>query len=401
MINNKIILLSLIAVPFTMVLGNSMLIPELPHLATVFQVSQLKIGLLISFFSLTGGLSIPILGYLSDKYNRKMILIVSLLIYGLGGIIAGTLALLKPASSYNYILASRIIQGFGAGGTYPVAIALVGDIYPPQQRSTTLGSLEAANALGKVVSPLLGSILVLLFWPGLFFIYGILTFPLALLIYYFIPDPRQLKPELNLKKYSQNLISIVHKNGYPLLIYLITASTVLFILFGVLSFLANFFATEYQIYGLSKALLLSIPILTMVITAYLAGLYLKKNNTHFKWLLISGLVIDAIALLTLPFLDGLVLYLVLISVLGIGNGIILTALNTIITSSAKEAHRGGITALYGSARFLGIALGPPSFNLLHQISTFTMFALPATLALTLALFSLLLIKNQSFSVQES
>ena len=371
-----------------MVLGNSMLIPELPKLAHTLKVSQLKIGLLISFFSLSGGLSIPILGYLSDKYSRKNILILSLLIYGVGGFLAGILTLIKTTKIYNYILAARAIQGFGAGGTYPLAIALVGDLFEKEKRSQVLGTLEAANAFGKVFSPLLGSIIVLIFWPGLFFIYTGLTLPLALLIYFLIPQQEQLIKKVSFKKYISELITIIINKGYSLLIYLITAVTVLFIQFGVLSFLSDLFETEYQITGLTKALLISIPIITMVIAAYLAGLYLKQNSNFFKKTLVSALIMNSLSLITLPFLDGLALYLLLIALLGISNGVILTVLNTIITSSTTKSHRGGITALYGSARFLGIALGPPIFTLFNQISTFTMFIIPAGIAFSLSLFIL-------------
>lgn len=385
--NKKLITFSLAIVPLAMVLGNSMLIPELPNLAEVLGVSNFEIGLLITFFSLSGGLSIPILGYLSDKYNRKRILIYSLLIYGTGGIIAGLLALLNNPQIYSYILFARIIQGFGAGGTYPLAIALAGDIFNPQNRKQILGILEAANAFGKVVSPFLGALIALFFWPGLFFIYAILTLPLAIIIYYFIPEPQPSTIKINFKDYLIQITTIITDKGSSFILYLATSIVVLFILFGVLSFVSETLSTVYNIYGLTKAGLIAIPIIAMVITAYLMGLYLKRNNPQLNYLLSSGLLLDAISLLTLPFLDGLILYLVLIACVGIANGIVLTVLNTIITSSSSESYRGGLTSIYSSMRFLGIALGPPVFTLLNQISTFTMFAIPALIAMILSLFA--------------
>ena len=384
----RLITFSLAFVPFTMVLGNSMLIPELPQLAIALDVSQLEIGLLITFFSLSGGISIPLLGYLSDKYNRKQILIYSLLLYGSGGIIAGLLALLLGPQSYNYILGARILQGFGAGGTYPLAIALAGDIFAPKERKQTLGILEAANATGKVISPFLGSLIALFFWPGLFFIYALLTVPLAIIIYYLIPDPQPKNSQLNLKDYLTTITGIIAAKNKSFFLYLTTAVVVLFILFGVLSFVSETLSTDYNIHGLYKASLIALPIIAMVITAYLMGLYLKRNNLQLNYLLSAGLMLNSISLLTLPFLDGLILYLVLIACVGIANGIILTILNNIITSSSSETYRGGLTSIYGSMRFLGIALGPPIFTLLNQISTFTMFAIPALIAMVLSLFAL-------------
>jgi ACDE family multidrug resistance protein len=97
-----------------------------------------------------------------------------------------------------------------------------------------------------------------------------------------------------------------------------------------------------------------------------------------------GLLIAAIALISLPFLDGLYLYLALIAVLGTGNGLVLPALNTLVTSTASGTHRGGVTSVYGSSRFIGVAFGPPIFSLLNRISAFVMFASAAAIALLVA-----------------
>src|SRR5690606_12447591 len=50
--------------------------------------------------------------------------------------------------------------------------------------------------------------------------------------------------------------------------------------------------------------------------------------------------------------------------IGIGSGLILPCLNTLITSSVGSKERGIITSLYNGVRFLGVALGPPIFGAL-------------------------------------
>ncbi|MDP3486675.1 MAG: MFS transporter, partial [Bacillota bacterium] len=55
-----------------------------------------------------------------------------------------------------------------------------------------------------------------------------------------------------------------------------------------------------------------------------------------------------------------------ISVQGIGSGLVLPAVNTLITGAAPREERGIITAFYGTIRFFGAALGPPIFGLLSQ-----------------------------------
>ena len=101
------------AVPFVMVLGNSMLIPVFPKFEEVLNINQVKVGLLVTAFSLPAGLLIPFSGMLSDRIGRKIIIAPALILYGLGGLVAGiaSVALAKP---FTVILVGRVVQGLGA-----------------------------------------------------------------------------------------------------------------------------------------------------------------------------------------------------------------------------------------------------------------------------------------------
>ncbi len=390
----KITIGVLATVPFLMVLGNSMLIPEFPKIKSALQINQFQVGLMITLFSASAGVAIPFLGYLSDKYGRKKILIPALITYGVGGLISGLASILLGKDGYYIILLGRIVQGIGGAGTYPIAIALTGDIFQSNERSEALGIIESANGLGKVLSPLLGAAIALIVWYALFFSYSILTIPVVLGVYYFIKEPEKERTEGNLKEYLKEIKDIFVEKGRSLFFSLLAGITVLFILFGVLSFISDLFETKYKIIGLKKGIIISLPILFMSTTSYLSGLYLKKKGKYFKRTMSLGLLIASLALAILPFLDGLPLYLVLIGVLGIGNGMVLPALNTLVTSTASSTQRGGITSIYGSSRFLGVAAGPPTFSLLNRISTTTMFITASIIAIIASILTYLLINEE-------
>ncbi len=59
--------------------------------------------------------------------------------------------------------------------------------------------------------------------------------------------------------------------------------------------------------------------------------------------------------------------------MGLGSGFTLPSVNTLITSSTTSEQRGGITSIYGSFRFLGVAIGPPVFSLLFKVGEKVMF----------------------------
>ncbi len=126
-----------------------MLVPILPDMQERLGISQFQSSLVITLFSVTAGLVIPLSGYLSDRFSRKAIMIPSLIIYGAAGVLAGFGAVWN---SYTVIIIARAIQGLGAAGTAPIAMALAGDMYKEATESKALGLTEASNGAGKVIS---------------------------------------------------------------------------------------------------------------------------------------------------------------------------------------------------------------------------------------------------------
>ena len=398
--NKKIIILILGIVPFLMVLGNSMLIPEFPAIKNALQISQFQVGLLITYFSAPAALTIPVLGYISDHIGRKAIIVPAMLVYGAGGAISGLAAALMD-NPYNIILLGRVVQGVGAAGTAPIAMALAGDLFKPEERSESMGVLEAANGLGKVLSPIIGAAVALIVWYALFFSYAILSIPAALLIWWLVKEPEgQLQPQ-PFKQYIYSMLNIFNKKGVTLLLNFFGGMVVLFILFGVLSFTSDILVSTFGLAGVTKGVILSVPLLTMSVTAYLTGLYLRKVKKHFKLAYLVGLIVIAVSMGILPFCcRSLIVYPIVLGLLGLGSGIVLPSINTMVTSASRSEQRGGVTSLYGSVRFLGVALGPPAFSLILGEGTFIMFVVGAALALTSGLLGYLLI-NEKVILQTS
>ncbi|MEW8959082.1 MAG: MFS transporter [Moorella sp. (in: firmicutes)] len=352
----------LCAVPFIMVLGNSMLVPLLPLMRSALNVSLVQISLLITAFSLPAGLVIPFAGFLSDAYGRKPIMAPALILYGLGGLLAGLAAWLAT-SPYYLILGSRILQGIGAGGTYQLAMALTGDIFQSKERTKALGLLEAANGLGKVVSPIAGALIGLISWFAPFFVYGVLAIPAGLAVWFIVKEPEQKTGGITFKTYFHNLGQILQNRGLSLLACILAGMVVLFILFGVLSYISDVLETDYDVRGLRTGLIIAVPVAAMALTSYLSGNYLQQMaGGSLKPAIVAGLLVDAGALAVMGFINNIYVFFPAMVAMGIGTGVVLPSVNTLITSiSSKE--RGGITCLYGSMRFLGVALGPPVFGL--------------------------------------
>lgn len=177
------------SIPLILVLGNSMLVPILPELKKQLHISEFQSSLVISAFSIAAAITIPILGYLSDRFTRKAVVIPALTLYGLGGLLAGVAAAwFNPDQKFAWILVGRIIQGIGAAGTTSMAMALAGDLFEGGEQSKVLGIVEASNGFGKVLSPIIGSLLALLFWYAAFFAFPVFCFISILLTIFFIKE---------------------------------------------------------------------------------------------------------------------------------------------------------------------------------------------------------------------
>ncbi len=390
----KRMILILSLVPFLMVLGNSMLIPEFPTIRSQLNISQFQVGLLITFFSAPAAAAIPFLGYLSDKKGRKIIIVPAVILYGIGGVVSGLASVLME-SPYAVILGGRVIQGLGAAGTAPIAMALAGDLYKTKERSESMGILEAANGMGKVLSPIIGAAVALIVWYALFFSYAILSLPVAFFIWLLIKEPAGTREEAPFREYLSSMAVIMQKKGISLLFNFLGGMVVLFILFGVLSIISDIMETNFNLGGIARGAVLSIPLLFMSVTAYLTGLYLKNKGKYYKISYFAGLltVSAAMALLPLCYRNALICPLMLAQ-LGFGSGLVLPAINTMVTSAAESEQRGGITSLYGSVRFIGVALGPPVFSLLQNGGITFMFLSGGAAALTAGILGFLFISEK-------
>lgn len=374
-------LLVLALVPFIMVLGNSMLVPVLPKMMKVMHLSLFQVGLVITVFSIPAGLVIPIAGALSDHVGRKVIIVPALVVYGLGGLGAGFLALFM-AHPFPWILAARLVQGIGAGGTYQLAMTVAGDMFTGESRAGALGKLEAANGLGKVVSPIAGSLLALIIWLAPFFVYGLLSFPIAALVWWAIREPASVQNREGFQAYWRGLKTTIRQKAGSLVATFLAGALVLFVLFGVLSYLADVLEVRFRLHELVRGLLIAIPVLASATASYLSGTVLQQRlKTWSKPVLVGGLGLIGAALVVEPIwvTSSVAIALGILVFQGIGTGAALPAINTMVTSATSARERGVVTSLYGSVRFFGVALGPPLFSVaMHH--RFVVFWAAAVLA---------------------
>ncbi|ADU30283.1 major facilitator superfamily MFS_1 [Evansella cellulosilytica DSM 2522] len=394
-----LVILAISSIPLIMTLGNSMLIPILPKMQSELNLTAFQVSLTITIFSVSAALFIPILGYLSDRFSRKAIILPSLILYGTGGLLAG-IAAGWFTNPYLWIIFGRSLQGIGAAGTAPIAMALTGDLFKGGDQSKVLGLVEASNGFGKVLSPIVGSLLALWFWYAPFLGFPIFCLISVFLTLFFIREKKKKKEAPPIGKYVKGLFSVFKLEGRWLFTAYLAGATCLFTLFGILFYLSDVLEAQYDIVGVLKGAILAIPLLCMMTTSYITGSKIGKNMKRMKAFIVIGLLLMTASFSTLVFFSALVPFISVLVVSSIGTGLVLPCLNSLITGSVGKARRGFVTSLYGSVRFLGVAAGPPIYGWLMAWNRNGMFLVTAGLTLLVCILCIFLIHAKTKKEQE-
>lgn len=392
---SKLCLISMASIPLVMTLGNSMLIPVLPEIEKELSISSFKSSLLITCYSIASILLIPIAGFLSDKYGRKKVILPSLAIVFLGGLISG-LASWKLNDPYWVIILGRILQGIGAAGAAPIVLPLVGDLYrKDEDASACLGIIETSNTFGKVLSPILGALFAAVFWFFPFYLISLFSLISFILVLLFIKNPQKKLQTVYFKKFIVHTMKIFKKEGRWLYTLFLVGGFVMFILFALQVYLSNYLESQFHLKGVKKGLILAIPLLFLCISSLISSKMIKGDKQKMKRIILIGLSLQVVSLLCFKSYESLLLLLTVISLNGIAIGIILPTLDALITENIEKTQRGLITSFYSSARFIGVAAGPPVMSqyIGKQLTAPTLFASAITILLIILVIKKIKIQN--------
>nr|WP_274382351.1 MFS transporter [Paenibacillus paridis] len=387
-------LAALASIPLIMTLANSMLIPVLPLMQKKLNISSVQSSLIITVYAAVSILCIPIAGYLSDRYGRKIIIIIGLSIAAIGGLVSGLAAWLMDNHVYATILAGRFIQGVGAAGAFPIVLPLVGDMFDSEEEvSSGLGMIETSNTFGKVLSPVAGSALALVIWFLPLAVIPLISLISILGVLFLVKAPKQKKKQDNsLKSFFQSIKSILAEKGHWLYVTFAIGGIGMFIMFGFLYYLSSVLEDYYHIDGIWKGMLLAIPLSAICLFSFITGKIVGESKAKMKWFIVIGTAALAVMMFICGIMNtkGLFFLLSFMFISGAGIGLALPSLDALITEGIEKKQRGTITSLYSSTRFIGVAAGPPIASLLIKNETFLffLFAGCGLLCTLLALFAI-------------
>jgi EmrB/QacA subfamily drug resistance transporter len=138
--------------------------PALPTIVTQLTGNDYYVWA-ITIYLLTSTISVPFWGKLSDLYGRKPIYMLGIVIFLVGSALSGL------SQNMAMLILFRGIQGIGAGALFPVALAIIGDLFSPQERGKYQGLFGAVFGIAFVAGPLIGGWLTEnLSWHWIFYV---------------------------------------------------------------------------------------------------------------------------------------------------------------------------------------------------------------------------------------
>lgn len=388
-------IISMASIPLIMTLGNSMLIPVLPLLEKELGISSFQSSMIITSYSVSSIFLIPIAGYLSDRFGRKMIILPSLILALIGGLISG-FASWKIDDPFSWIIIGRIIQGVGAAGATPIILPLVGDLYQndDEKTSSCLGIIETSNTFGKVLSPILGSLLAAFLWYLPFFSISFFSLISILLVLVFIKVPKKKDKPLALSIFIQNTRKIFKKEGKWIYTTFVIGIYAMLILFGLLFYLSDILEKTHDLHGVKKGLYLAVPLFTLCVSSFITGKVIKGDIELMRKILMVSLGVIALTIVFVAYLnDTIFLLLTVSSFIGISIGAMLPTLDALITENVEKEEKGTISSFYSSSRFIGVAAGPPIMSVVMKNNLLLSLYISGALAIVIAVLVFFFIQN--------
>lgn len=142
-------MIGVLSVVFLSILDQTIVGVAMPRIVADLRGFDLIVWVSTAYL-LTSTVPIPIYGKLSDLFGRKPIMLFGIVIFLAGSGLCGA------AQTMNQLIAFRAFQGLGAAALLPIAIAIIGDLFPPRERGKWQGVSGSVYALAAILGPLAG-----------------------------------------------------------------------------------------------------------------------------------------------------------------------------------------------------------------------------------------------------
>jgi predicted MFS family arabinose efflux permease len=337
-------------------LGLFMLLPVLSLFTEQMPGSTPKlVGLTMGIYGLTQAvLQIPF-GLLSDRISRKTIIVIGLVLFVVGSVVAAL------ATDIYGVLIGRAIQGCGAVSA--AVMALLADLTQEVHRTKAMATIGASIGVSFGVAITVGPVIAQYFGiSGIFWVIAILAALAILVIWFVVPNPKNISIHRDAEYIPSELGSVIKNPDLLRLNFGIFAlHLILMASFVVVPLLLRDAGLE-----VGKHWLVYLPVLVTSMAAIIPFVIIAEKKRQMKKVFLGAIAMLIVANLGFWFLHGQLVGLIACLWLFFGGFNLLEAtLPSLISKTAPGDLKGTAMGIYSSSQFLGAFVGGASGGWLY------------------------------------
>jgi MFS family permease len=335
---------------FANAFGMQMLVATLPVYVMSLGGSQADAGLVSGAVAFTALLFRPFVGWLTDAWRRRPLVLIGTSCYGLASVVY------LLASSIPLLVLGRFVHGFGLSCYTTAANAYVADIAPLRRRAEAMGLFSAAQAVGLIIGPVIGFMLVgSIGFQRLFYFSGGLAFT-AFLISLFARERRQ--PGASTRQPWSPRTGIVAVDALPVA----WTALCMGMGFGTVNAFIAIFAQPRGV--ANPGFYFTVQAIALLISRTFTG---RAADRHGRAnVIIPGILLMAAALLLLPLAHGFPCFAISAALFGLGFGTAQPATMALLIDRVRPEQRGLATSTYFTGFDAGISIGSILLGMVSQ-----------------------------------
>ncbi|HWO43693.1 MAG TPA: MFS transporter [Candidatus Eisenbacteria bacterium] len=313
-------------------MGVNFIQPALPALIEPFAVSDSALAWVMTALTAPAIVLSPIFGVVADRYGRRLLLGIGLIVYGASG------AAMALAPSFGWLLVMRTLQGIGFSAVIPLTIVLIGDLLEAESEISGQGLKVFLDRVGYLLLPPLGGLLATIAWFWPFTLYA-LAVPLGFAALRWMPETRGATTGGTVAYLRQ----VARLTRHPRLLVAFSAGFLRFFLdYGFLTYFPLFLVRTHGTSTASAGLLYVFFSVGAMITAVQAGRLAAGRDKALP--LFVAFVVSGIAVIAVPFAPSLWWVGGALFCYGLANGVISPMQKSLLTQNAPAELRGGIVS---------------------------------------------------------
>jgi DHA1 family multidrug resistance protein-like MFS transporter len=341
---NKKAFVIIVSTMFVSMLGMGIVTPFLPIYADQLGASSLEIGLIQASFSIGNFASLLLVGRMSDRFGRKIFLII-----GLSMMTLASVAFIWSKNPTQLIMI-RLFQGIGASAHLPIAQAYLGDITPEGGEGRWMGYFNAVLFSGIGLGPLVGGVLADAFsMTTPFVVMAIANFVGMVATLIFLPEvPRKVTP----REHRSPLAPMKSRVMRGVFAYRMTAG------FGTSSLMAFMPLFADVKLGLSTSLiglLLAVRAPVSFLQSFTGSL---SDRYSRRMMVVIGACLAFVAMAYLPMVAAFWPLLFVYLFITLGQAVGMPASNAYVVEEGRTYGMGASMTMFMMAMQVGNGVGP-------------------------------------------